>query len=200
MPSRLTVVLVSLLVATPAVIFWLWLVIVPARVAELCPQECICDTGGYHVDCSDLSLNNIPLIFPTDVRTLLLDFNNITSLEKESFLYRGLTELRSLSAAFCNLETIQLRAFSGLTNLKYLVLWGNKISEIIPGTFEKMSHLQFLILPYNRIEHLEVDVLRGLDNIIWIFIHSSVICHTTGPQPRPKRFLHLMRSRASSFK
>jgi hypothetical protein len=27
---------------------------------------------------------------------------------------------------------------------------------------------------------------------------SSVICHTTGPQPLPKRFLHLMRSRASS--
>jgi hypothetical protein len=33
-----------------------------------------------------------------------------------------------------------------------------------------------------------------------IFIHSSVICQTTGPQPLPKRFLHLMRSRASSFK
>jgi hypothetical protein len=32
------------------------------------------------------------------------------------------------------------------------------------------------------------------------FIHSSVICQTTGPQPLPKRFLHLMRSRASSFK
>jgi hypothetical protein len=31
--------------------------------------------------------------------------------------------------------------------------------------------------------------------------HSSlVICQTTGPQPLPKRFLHLMRSRASSFK
>jgi hypothetical protein len=29
---------------------------------------------------------------------------------------------------------------------------------------------------------------------------SPVICHTTGPQPLPKRFLHLMRSRASSFK
>jgi hypothetical protein len=28
---------------------------------------------------------------------------------------------------------------------------------------------------------------------------SSVICQTTGPQPLPKRFLHLMRSRASSF-
>jgi hypothetical protein len=31
-------------------------------------------------------------------------------------------------------------------------------------------------------------------------IHSSVICQTTGPQPLPKRFLHLMRSTASSFK
>jgi hypothetical protein len=30
--------------------------------------------------------------------------------------------------------------------------------------------------------------------------HSSVICQTTGPQPLPKRFLHLMQSRASSFK
>jgi hypothetical protein len=32
-------------------------------------------------------------------------------------------------------------------------------------------------------------------------IHSFISnLHTTGPQPRPKRFLHLMRSRASSFK
>jgi hypothetical protein len=30
--------------------------------------------------------------------------------------------------------------------------------------------------------------------------HSSVICQTTSPQPLPKRFLHLMRSTASSFK
>jgi hypothetical protein len=29
---------------------------------------------------------------------------------------------------------------------------------------------------------------------------SSVIYHMTGPQPLPKRFLHIMRSRASSFK
>ena len=31
------------------------------------------------------------------------------------------------------------------------------------------------------------------------FIHS-VICLTTGPKPPPKRFLHIVRSRASSFK
>jgi len=32
-----------------------------------------------------------------------------------------------------------------------------------------------------------------------IFIHS-VFCLTTGPKPPPKRFLHIVRSRASSFK
>jgi hypothetical protein len=32
------------------------------------------------------------------------------------------------------------------------------------------------------------------------FIHSSLICQTTDPKPLPKQFLHLMRSRASSFK
>ena len=35
----------------------------------------------------------------------------------------------------------------------------------------------------------------------YVFIQSSssVICQTTGPKPLPKRFLHIMRSRASSF-
>ena len=28
---------------------------------------------------------------------------------------------------------------------------------------------------------------------------SSVICRTTGPKPLPKRFLHIVRSRAPSF-
>ena len=34
---------------------------------------------------------------------------------------------------------------------------------------------------------------------IYIFIHS-VFCLTTGPKPPPKRFLHIVRTRASSFK
>ena len=36
-------------------------------------------------------------------------------------------------------------------------------------------------------------------NVLCSFIHS-VFCLTTGPKPPPKRFLHTVRSRASSFK
>ena len=30
--------------------------------------------------------------------------------------------------------------------------------------------------------------------------YYSVVCLTTGPKPLPKRFLHIVRSKASSFK
>jgi len=41
----------------------------------------------------------------------------------------------------------------------------------------------------------------GLPRLIWgtVFIHS-IVCLTTGPKPLPKRALHIVRSRASSFK
>ena len=56
MPSRLTLVLVSLLLATPAVIYWLWLVILPAKVTILCPEEWWCDPAGNYINCSRSSL------------------------------------------------------------------------------------------------------------------------------------------------
>ena len=115
MPSRLTVVLVSLLLATPAVAFWLWLVIVPARVAELCPEGCRCDTGGYNVVCSGPSLNPLPLTHVTDVQVLWLMENNIKLLEKDSFV--SLTGLDVLYIYNCELRTIELGAFNGLTKL-----------------------------------------------------------------------------------
>jgi hypothetical protein len=162
MPSRLTVVVLSLLLATPAVIFWLWLVILPARVVELCPEECWCDYEEFQVDCSNSSLENIPLIFPVNVRELDLDGNNITSFEKDSFISRGLAEMDTLSAGYCKLETIELGAFNGLSDLRMLSVWGNMISEITPGLFKENRYLTFLDLAYNEIEHLKYDVFCGL--------------------------------------
>jgi hypothetical protein len=116
MPSRPTVML-SLLLTTPAVIFWLWLVTVPVRVAVLCREECWCDIGVFHVSCRGPSLNAVPLIL-TDVRILSLDNNNITLLERDGFVTRGLTELEILDVSYSGLRTIELGAFSGLTKLR----------------------------------------------------------------------------------
>ena len=173
MPSRLTVVLVSLLLAIPVAIFWLWLVIFPARVAILCSEDCRCDAGGYYVDCTSSSLKEIPFTPLSEVRTLLLANNNITFLGRDGFVSRGLKVLQNLQADFCQIETIELRAFNGLTNLAYLSMRGNKISEIKPGTFEKMNSLRYLNLDRNRIEHLDVDVFSGLFSLEIVFLAKN---------------------------
>jgi hypothetical protein len=165
MPSKLTVVVLSLLLAIPAVIFWLWLVILPARVSILCPEKCKCAAGGYYVNCTGSSLIEIPSILPTNVRGLLLDNNSITYLENDSFVSRGLTELTNLQADCCQIRTIELGAFNGLTKLKRLSMRSNKISEIIGGTFDKMSSLEYLDLEHNIIERLEVNVFSKLINL-----------------------------------
>jgi hypothetical protein len=173
MPSRLTVVLVSLLLGTPAVIFWLWLEILSARAAILCPEGCECDPGKYYVTCYESSLNNIPLIFPTNVRQLRLHYNNITSLGKDSFISKGLIELEELTAIFCGLEIIEMGAFNGLTKLTALIMSHNEISEITQGTFDNMRRLEYLNFQYNKIKHLEVDVFSGLINLIQIDLRSN---------------------------
>jgi len=159
MPSRQTLVLVSLLLATPAFAFWLWLVIVPARVALLCPEGCTCDTGGHYVSCYNTSLTDLPSKHFTDVRALEIKYN-ITLLVKDSFV--SLNELEILYIRKCELRTIELGAFNGLIKLRYLIMSSNKIGEILPGTFENMSNLEFLDISYNKIKDLNSAMFSGL--------------------------------------
>ena len=54
----------------------------------------------------------------------------------------------------------------------------------------------------DKIHHLLLwnwDICYWAYKIQYSFIHS-VFCLTTGPKPPPKRFLHIVRTRASSFK
>jgi len=96
------------MLATSAVIFWLWLVIQPTRVAILCLEECWCDPEGYHEDYLGSSLNSVPLILPTNTRRLALNDSRITSLEKEAFVSRGLTKLEEFVSTFVRIATIEL--------------------------------------------------------------------------------------------
>jgi hypothetical protein len=173
MASEMTVVLVSLLLATQAVVFWLWLMFRPAAEAIVCPEGCECEIEGYYVNCSDSGLNSIPSDLPIHVQRLVLDGNNITFFENDSFVSRGLVELRIIKADFCKIRRIELGAFNWITNLTELSIQGSEISEIISGTFQKNSHLKILDLLNNRIEHLESDVFRGLVELGYIDLEGN---------------------------
>jgi hypothetical protein len=153
---------------------------------KLCPEECWCDTGGYHVDCRKLSLNNIPSIFPTTVQELVLNQNNITCLENNTFISRGLSELEKLKVENCKIERIELGAFNGLKNMIYLSVLGNKINEILPRTFEKMSRLIYLDLEDNMIENLVADVFSGLVALQRIYLGENKLQYLD-----PEMFLKL---------
>jgi len=171
MPSRLTVVLVSLLLTLPVVIFWLWLVIVPANVATLCPEGCRCDREGYNVICDDTLLKDINLIHLRVFREIFLFDYNIPLLQKDSFVI--LTELEELDLERCGLRTIELGAFNGLTNLMRLSLCYNEICEIIPGTFQYIISLVYLNLQRNKIEHLDRNVFSGLFKLTFIDLNGN---------------------------
>ena len=189
MSSRLSVVLVSLLLTTPAVIFWLWLVNLPTSFEVVCPEECRCEWEGYLVNCSDSGLNSIPSKFPTHVRILKLDGNNITYFENSSFVSRGLVELDILEANYCKLRKIELGAFNGLTKLMIMSMSGNEISEIIPDTFEKMSSLEMLDMSHIIIVQLQSDVFNGLVNIKIIRLQGNKLQYL-----HPDTFLGLSKS------
>ena len=59
----------------------------------------------------------------------------------------------------------------------------------------RLWSLHFYVHDFLSIDYL----LHILPSYIIHFIHS-VVCLTTGPKPLPKRALHIVRSRASSFK
>ena len=177
MTSRLTVVLVSLLLVAllleTAALVWICVVILPTRMAEQCSDECRCDPERYNVDSSSPSLAKTSFTFLKYLRNLKIYNQYIPFLENDTFLSEALTDLEEISVQFSQLRTIELGALNGLTNLKLLDLNGNEISEILPGTFEKMRHLQYLLLSNNSIEHLNIDVFSGLISLILLDLRMN---------------------------
>jgi len=182
MPSRLTVVLVSLLFATPPLIFWLWLVTLSGRVTILCPKECGCGTEGWWYEYS-VALR-FPLFFLTDLQRLEVFNNNTKLLKNDSFV--SLTDLEKLDISECGLRTIELGAFNGLTELPDLRISGNELSEIFAGTFENMNSLEYLDFGYNRFNHLDSGVFRGLVNLKRLELYGNEL-----QELHPDTFLEL---------
>jgi hypothetical protein len=157
----------------------------PAKFTLLCPEGCWCSAGGDKIECTNLSLESIPVIFHKEVRSLTLDDNNFTYLKKDTFLSRGLVRLERLSIDKCRLVGIEPDAFNGLTTLVQLSLMSNMIREIKPHTFGNMSCLKRLYLGYNLIENLEPDAFLGLSYLEYLHIDENNIQYL-----HPDMFMH----------
>ena len=154
-------------------------------------------TGWSHSILSHTSLTRtwvrIPLqvvdVGPATGRSLIqrIEPQSIYTIRKHSKL-----EASQSRGLLSSLNAVALRLIKGIRNIACL-----KIPEFTEGSdkyHRKFRFEWFVLMP---VMSPEISTLRCRS--IYIFIYL-VVCLTTGPKPLPKRALHIVRSRASSFK
>ncbi|KAG7206279.1 hypothetical protein KM043_003661 [Ampulex compressa] len=118
-----------------------------------CPAGCKCYNdrtwNTNAVDCSGLSVEEIPRRIPMDATEVYLDGNVLRELQNHVFI--GRKNMRVLYVNASGIESIQNRTFNGLNNLQILHLEDNRIKELKGFEFERLSHLRELYLQNNLI-------------------------------------------------
>ena len=163
-------------VLLPALILWTWLLIPALQVIHQCPTGCWCDAGGINMNCARISMTDIKIQFE-GLKKLTIDYNNITTLKKDTFLSNKLTSLEILSANNCGILSIEPGTFTGLHNLQQIFLKSNKLRTLKPCTFNGLTNLEYLYLADNKIEVIGSDIFMGLVNLRTIVLDYNNIRH-----------------------
>ena len=99
---------------------------------------------------------------PSGTSTLILSYNNITTLHKNDF--EKLHNCSRLEIAHM-ISKIEKETFNGLNVLNILDLSYNRISSLIEGSLLGMSRLQSLLLEANRLSHRELGLITELTKL-----------------------------------
>ena len=155
-----------------------------------CNGKCKCyDTS---VDCSAAGLNEVvlyPQLFKKKIKNFDFRRNNIIGLQFSNFssnneileeinfdsnqidslnlkkLGHTFLTINKLSFLYNRLKTIEKGDLLFLTNLRYLELGNNQITDIAPGSFFSQEKLEKLFLDNNHITMIEPMTFYGLQNL-----------------------------------
>ncbi|XP_047433848.1 toll-like receptor 2 [Mugil cephalus] len=126
--------------------FLVFVLLVLQSVSVCRPQCPRCEQTSCN--CSRLNLTEVPAS-PTElVSELDLSFNGLEEIKNDDFL--SYATLRSLIMSYCNIRTIQRKAFDPLIHLEKLDLSFNQLDTLSPGWFENLTSLQYLNLLGNK--------------------------------------------------
>ncbi|CAK9809701.1 Immunoglobulin superfamily member 10 [Anthophora plagiata] len=138
-------------------------IIVLAESQLQCSSFCACDTwyGLLRASCTSRHLYSIHTGAPSNVQALDLSDNVIISLTNVELMNAELTELKYLNLSKNAISDISLKAFDGLTNLRVLDLSRNRLHYLSDETFERNNNLRILKLSYNNFKS-HVPKLRSI--------------------------------------
>ncbi|XP_018311992.1 leucine-rich repeat transmembrane neuronal protein 4 isoform X1 [Mycetomoellerius zeteki] len=96
--------------------------------------------------------------------TIAIFDSNIPNIRGHTFVRFGAT-LMTLDLHESGIQTCENQAFIGLTKLKKLMLWGNKLTYVSGDWFVNMYSLQTLDLSFNFIQWIDNAIFQKLSNL-----------------------------------
>lgn len=125
--------------------------------------------------CSALNLTQIPANLSTEIQVLMLNENNLQTLNREEFTTLGLINLQKVYLKKSNIKYLHRETFKNLKILIELDLSENLIEQLDKQTFSGNDRLRILYLYSNPIKILIADQFPVLTYLRTIDLHSCAI-------------------------
>uniref|UniRef100_A0A8C0QSB6 Immunoglobulin superfamily containing leucine rich repeat 2 n=1 Tax=Chelonoidis abingdonii TaxID=106734 RepID=A0A8C0QSB6_CHEAB len=153
-------------------LLWLWIAAF-LEVSQGCPEPCSCVDKYAHqfADCAYKDLQAVPVGLPSNVTTLSLSANKITSLQKSSFV--EVTQVTSLWLAHNEISSIEESTFAILVQLKNLDISYNQIIDFPWGDLYNLSALQLLKMNNNHMVKLPWEAFHTLKDLRSLRINNN---------------------------
>ncbi|NXT64404.1 ISLR2 protein, partial [Chaetops frenatus] len=138
-----------------------------------CPEPCACVDKYAHqfADCAYKELRAVPAGLPSNVTTLSLSANKISSLPRGAFA--EVTQVSSLWLAHNEISAIEPGALAVLEQLKNLDVSHNQITEFPWRDLRNLSALQLLKMNNNRMALVPPDAFRTLRDLRSLRINNN---------------------------
>ncbi|KAL7031286.1 hypothetical protein ACKWTF_006953 [Chironomus riparius] len=142
-----------------------------------CSIGCHCKwmNGKKSALCNSLNLTQLPVNLSTEIQVLMMNENNIQTLNREEFTTLGLINLQKIFLKKSNIKYLHRETFKDLKILVELDLSENQIEQLDKQTFAGNDRLRILLLYGNPIKKLIADQFPSLPYLRTIDLHSCDI-------------------------
>ncbi|XP_031633562.1 leucine-rich repeat-containing protein 24-like [Contarinia nasturtii] len=142
-----------------------------------CPTNCTCKwtNGKKSVICNALQLTAIPTTLSTEVQVLVLNENDIVTLNSEEFTTLGLVNLQRIYLKKSGVTSVHRDAFKNLKILVEIDLSENSIETLDKNTFNGNDRLRILYLNGNPLKMLMAYQFPVLPHLRSLDLHNCQI-------------------------
>ena len=141
-----------------------------------CFANCTCTLDDVKVtsNCSNGNASIAYVRYPPDTRYLNWNNSKLYVIRSNAF-HKVAGTIQVLHLSNVSLQYLQPGAFTGLTDLHWIWLEQNLLTEIYADSFRDLINLELLVLENNLLHKLHLGAFDGLSNLIWLDLSNNII-------------------------